>query len=100
MGSPCDACGQPLKPGARRWHEGCVPQSFYRANLHRANRLAVSRRRRKKFAAELDRLISERGTLTREDLLDFAADVHGQGWALGYGASEAKWRKRTAQKAA
>lgn len=96
---PCETCGHALHPGARRWHQGCVPKGFYVENLTRANRLAVEQRQRARFSGQVDLLISSRRTLTKAALLELQAQAHQQGWALGYQACERKWERRERQKA-
>lgn len=93
---PCKACGKPLRVGARHWHRACVPQSYYVERASQNPKRATFKRRRERFGAELNRIVSERGTLGREDLLDFAQRVFRQGWSLGYHACEMKWRARPA----
>lgn len=95
----CATCGKPLRVGAKRWHRECVPAAFFASQGQNFQRNTF-RRRRAKFAADLDRLTSSARTLTREGLLDFAATILDRGWHLGYGACEAKWRKRAKQEAA
>lgn len=93
----CATCGKPLITAARKWHWRCVPTEARSDWCRKANRTQALKRRRAKFKAALDRLVTERGTLTAEGLLDFAAKVLDQGWHLGYSACERKWERRQRQ---
>ena len=89
----CETCGERLTSGARRWHQGCIPSSWHRDNLHRANRLACQRRQRARFGAAIGRVMSVRGTLTNADLIDLLVEARKEGWRAGYSCRESHCRR-------
>lgn len=98
MPKPCESCRRPLRAGAKRWHQECLPSEFKRQNLARANRIAVLRRQRLRFGAEVDRIVRG-GKVTREDLIEFGATCRAEGWRAGYSAADLKWRRRAKEAA-